>query len=92
MPKSGISLPVSIRRATTEGVRPGQIVRNKPTSVAENRQGEFMARNGNAYAKRQRDLQKKQKAEDKRARRLKRKDNAKSSEGSSDGDRIPSEP
>ena len=38
-----------------------------------------MARNGNPYAKRQRDLQKKQKAEDKKARRLKRKGNAKSS-------------
>jgi len=38
-----------------------------------------MARNGNAYAKRQRDLQKKQKAEDTKARRLKRKENVKSS-------------
>jgi len=38
-----------------------------------------VARNYNAHAKRQRDLQKKQKAEDKKARRLKRKENAKSS-------------
>ena len=51
-----------------------------------------MARNGNTYAKRQRDLQKKQKSEDKRARRLKRKENATSAGDSRDGDRIPSEP
>jgi hypothetical protein len=36
-----------------------------------------MARNNNTYAKRARDLQKKQKSEDKRARRLKRKETAK---------------
>lgn len=51
-----------------------------------------MARNNNTYAKRQRDLQKKQKTEDKRARRLKRKENAKSTDDSHDGDRTPSEP
>jgi hypothetical protein len=41
-----------------------------------------MARNNNTYAKRQRDLQKKQKSEDKRARRLKRKEGVKSGEDS----------
>ncbi len=50
-----------------------------------------MARNGNASAKRQRDLQKKQKAEDKKARRLKRKENAKSSGEPSVGDRMRSD-
>lgn len=35
-----------------------------------------MARNNNAYEKRQRDHQKKQKLEDKRARRLRRKEGA----------------
>jgi hypothetical protein len=44
-----------------------------------------MARNNNTYAKRQRDLQKKQKSEDKRARRIKRKEVAKTT-GDSDGD------
>jgi len=47
-----------------------------------------MARHSNAFAKRQRDLQKKQKTEDKKARRLKRKESAKSTEDFSDGDRI----
>jgi hypothetical protein len=46
-----------------------------------------MPRNNNTYAKRQRDLQKKQKMEDKNARRLKRKASAKSTEGSSEDDR-----
>ena len=36
-----------------------------------------MARNSNTYAKRQRDQQKKQKTEDKKARRLKRREDAK---------------
>ena len=47
-----------------------------------------MARNGNTYAKRQRDLQKKQRTEDKRARRLKRKENVKGPEDSGDADRA----
>ena len=51
-----------------------------------------MARNTNTYAKRQRDLQKKQKSEDKRARRLKRKENAKSTGDSSDGERLATQP
>lgn len=46
-----------------------------------------MARNNNTYAKRQRDLQKKQKSEDKRARRLKRKESVRTSEESA-GDRL----
>jgi hypothetical protein len=50
-----------------------------------------MARNSNTFAKRQRDLQKKRKTEDKRARRLKRKASAKSTEDSPEGDRMPSE-
>ncbi len=50
-----------------------------------------MARNNNTYAKRQRDLQKKQKTEDKRARRLKRKEIAKASESSDGGDRPATE-
>ncbi len=50
-----------------------------------------MARNNNTYAKRQRDLQKKQKTDDKRARRMKRKGVAKSTGDSSDGDRLASQ-
>ncbi len=50
-----------------------------------------MARDGNTYAKRQRDLQKKQKAEDKKARRLKRKESAKSAEDAGDDNRLSSE-
>ena len=50
-----------------------------------------MPRNPNTYEKRQRDLRKKQKAEDKRARRLKRKEDAKSTEESGDAGRAPSE-
>jgi hypothetical protein len=50
-----------------------------------------MARNNNTYAKRQRDLQKKQKTEDKRARRLKRKENAKSAGDSGEENRLSSE-
>lgn len=46
-----------------------------------------MARNNNTYAKRQRDQQKKQKAEDKRARRLKRKEGVKGAGEPDDGDR-----
>jgi hypothetical protein len=51
-----------------------------------------MARNNNTYAKRQRDLQKKHKAEDKRARRLKRKEGAKVPDSPDDGDRPDSAP
>ena len=51
-----------------------------------------MPRNNNTYAKRQRDLQKKQKLEDKNARRLKRKESAKDTENSGDGDRPLAEP
>ena len=47
-----------------------------------------MARNSNTYAKRQRDLQKKQKTEDKKARRLKRKEIAKASADASSGVRA----
>jgi hypothetical protein len=36
-----------------------------------------MARNNNAFAKRQRDMQKKQKAQEKKERRVKRKEGAK---------------
>jgi len=50
-----------------------------------------MARNGNTYAKRQRDLQKKQKTEDKKARRMKRKETAKTTEDSYGGDQSASE-
>jgi hypothetical protein len=50
-----------------------------------------MARNNNTYAKRQRDLQKKQKAEDKKARRLKRRELAKASEDSGGGARPATE-
>jgi hypothetical protein len=42
-----------------------------------------MARDRNTFAKRQRETGKKQKAEEKRARRLKRKEDAKSIGGSS---------
>ena len=49
-----------------------------------------MARNGNTYAKRQRDMQKKQKNEDKKARRLKRKE-TKGADDSGEADREPSE-
>jgi hypothetical protein len=51
-----------------------------------------MARNNNTYAKRQRDLQKKQKSEDKRARRLKRKENARNTGDSSVGHLPASQP
>jgi hypothetical protein len=51
-------------------------------------QGGFMARDNNTYAKRQRETGKKHKAEEKRARRLKRKQDAKSIGDSSDGDRA----
>jgi hypothetical protein len=50
-----------------------------------------MARDKNTYAKRQRETGKKQKAEEKRARRLQRKEGVKSIVSSSDGDRAPSE-
>ena len=50
-----------------------------------------MARDGNTYAKRQRDLQKQQKTQDKRARRLKKKENAKRPEDASVGDRAAGE-
>jgi hypothetical protein len=49
-----------------------------------------MARDRNTYAKRQRETGKKQKAEEKRARRLKRRENAKATEDYSGGDRAPS--
>ena len=47
-----------------------------------------MARNNNTYAKRARDLQKKQKSEDKRARRVKRKETAKGTDESGVVDRA----
>jgi hypothetical protein len=50
-----------------------------------------MARDRNTYAKRQRESGKRQKAEEKRARRLKRKEGVKSIEDSNDGGRAPSE-
>jgi hypothetical protein len=49
-----------------------------------------MSRNNNTYAKRARDLQKKQKSDDKRARRMKRKEAAKGTDESSVADRAPS--
>jgi hypothetical protein len=51
-----------------------------------------MPRNNNTYMKRQRDLQKKQKMEDKNARRLKRKESSKSPEDSGDGERPDASP
>lgn len=50
-----------------------------------------MGRNNNAYAKRQRDMRKKQKAEDKRARRLKRKEDTQDIEKSGEKEPVPSE-
>jgi hypothetical protein len=50
-----------------------------------------MARDRNTYSKRQRETGKRQKAEEKRARRLQRKEGAKGIVDSSDGDRAPSE-
>ena len=53
-----------------------------------------MAKDRNTYAKRQRETGKKQKAADKLARRLKRKETAKSAdgiEGPDDRDRVSSE-
>ncbi|MCE5301557.1 MAG: hypothetical protein LLF97_00445 [Planctomycetaceae bacterium] len=50
-----------------------------------------MARDKNTYAKRQRETGKKHKAEEKRARRLKKKENAKTAEDFSGGDRTPNE-
>jgi len=50
-----------------------------------------MARDRNTYAKRQRETGKKQKAQEKRARRIKRKEEAKNIEDPNDGDRAPSE-
>ena len=50
-----------------------------------------MARDRNTYAKRQRETGKKQKAADKRARRLKRKGDAKGAEDSGDPGRVSSE-
>jgi hypothetical protein len=49
-----------------------------------------MARDRNTYAKRQRETGKRQKAEEKRARRLKRKEDAKTIPDSSDAHRAPS--
>ena len=51
-----------------------------------------MSRNNNTYAKRQRDLHKKQKTEDKKARRMKRKEFAKNTGDSNVGDRFTGEP
>jgi hypothetical protein len=57
-----------------------------------------MARDRNTYAKRLRESGKKQKAADKQARRLKRKEDTKGAEGPSEGasegpsDRLSSEP
>lgn len=89
-------MPLSIRRAMTERVvtSPGRSSRPGATTMRHlNRDGGFMARNSNnTYAKRQRDLQKKQKSEDKRARRLKRKEIARTGEDSAGGDRVASEP
>jgi sRNA-binding protein len=71
----------------------GRTSRPGPITISRlNRDGGFMARNNNTYAKRQRDLQKKQKMEDKKARRLKRKETAKSAGDSSDGDRLAGDP
>lgn len=50
-----------------------------------------MARDRNTFAKRQRETGKKQKANEKRARRLKRKENAKSTGDSSAGDCAPNQ-
>ena len=50
-----------------------------------------MARDRNTYAKRQRETGKKHKAEAKRARRLKRKEDAKGIGGPSDRDRVSGE-
>jgi len=51
-----------------------------------------MSRNNNTYAKRQRDLHKKQKSEDKKARRMKRKEFAKNTGDSNADDRFTGEP
>lgn len=51
-----------------------------------------MARDNNTYEKRQRDLQKKQRMEDKRTRRLKRKEKTKSTEEPGDGGHVEAQP
>jgi hypothetical protein len=50
-----------------------------------------MARDRNTYAKRQRESDKRRKAEEKRARRLKRKDDIKVSAVPDNGDQAPTE-